>query len=226
MNRRRILAGMGGWKNPYVTEDMISMHDGEWNAGGGIHRDRITEWIPCVGNNVYRKGASATGTISAFSNYLRSDMTGGTGYLLSGSESIPYTTQGWTIENTCRIVQLRKGVTICCGYWGGGGVYLSRYLTYWHTNYGSMAFKTDIDTSVAHTYSFVATNSQLKGYLDGVYIGVKNFIFANGSSTVGIQGQSNRGVLNSHCLRLYNRALTAAEIAANYAIDKARFGLT
>ena len=28
-----------------------------------------------------------------------------------------------------------------------------------------------------------------------------------------------------HCCRIYNRALTAAEIAANYAVDKARFNL-
>ncbi len=28
-----------------------------------------------------------------------------------------------------------------------------------------------------------------------------------------------------HALRLYNRALTAAEIAANYAVDKERFNL-
>ena len=28
------------------------------------------------------------------------------------------------------------------------------------------------------------------------------------------------------CVRLYNRALSAAEVAENYAIDKARFGLT
>ena len=27
-----------------------------------------------------------------------------------------------------------------------------------------------------------------------------------------------------HCYRLYNRSLTAEEIAHNYAIDKARFG--
>ena len=31
---------------------------------------------------------------------------------------------------------------------------------------------------------------------------------------------------NVHCIRLYSRALTAAEIADNYAIDKKRFGLT
>jgi hypothetical protein len=35
--------------------------------------------------------------------------------------------------------------------------------------------------------------------------------------------QSGR-VMNS-CIRIYSRALTAAEIAANYAIDKARFNL-
>ena len=41
-----------------------------------------------------------------------------------------------------------------------------------------------------------------------------------------IQGGTNRGILRSHCLRLYSRALTAAEIATNNAIDKARFNLS
>ena len=33
------------------------------------------------------------------------------------------------------------------------------------------------------------------------------------------------GTFKVHCIRLYSRALTADEIAANYAIDKARFNL-
>lgn len=35
-----------------------------------------------------------------------------------------------------------------------------------------------------------------------------------------------RGTKRCHCYRLYNRVLTPDEIAANYAIDKERFGLT
>ena len=40
----------------------------------------------------------------------------------------------------------------------------------------------------------------------------------HGNNSWGYTGQY-------HCLRLYSRALTAAEIAHNYAIDKARFNL-
>lgn len=36
---------------------------------------------------------------------------------------------------------------------------------------------------------------------------------------------SRRGTKNVHCIRLYSRALTPAEIAHNYDIDKIRFGL-
>ena len=30
-----MLAG-GGWKNPYVTDGLVAMWDGEWNVGGGV----------------------------------------------------------------------------------------------------------------------------------------------------------------------------------------------
>ena len=36
--RRRMLASLGGgWNNPYVTDGLVAMWDGEWNAGGGVH---------------------------------------------------------------------------------------------------------------------------------------------------------------------------------------------
>lgn len=48
MNRRRILAAMGGWHNPYVTDGLVAMWDGEWNAGGGVHDHQAEEWIDLV----------------------------------------------------------------------------------------------------------------------------------------------------------------------------------
>lgn len=29
----------GAWVNPYVTDGLVSMFDGEWNNGGGVHSD-------------------------------------------------------------------------------------------------------------------------------------------------------------------------------------------
>ena len=37
-------AGGGGWVNPYVTDGLVAMWDGEWNAGGGVHDASANEW--------------------------------------------------------------------------------------------------------------------------------------------------------------------------------------
>ena len=37
---RQIAFGRGAakWINPYITDGLIAMWDGEWNAGGGLYR--------------------------------------------------------------------------------------------------------------------------------------------------------------------------------------------
>lgn len=42
--------GGGGWQNPYVTDGLVAMWDGEWNAGGGVHDSTITDWVDLTGN--------------------------------------------------------------------------------------------------------------------------------------------------------------------------------
>lgn len=32
------------WRNPYVTNGLVAMWDGEWNAGGGVHDPNATVW--------------------------------------------------------------------------------------------------------------------------------------------------------------------------------------
>ena len=51
------------------------------------------------------------------------------------------------------------------------------------------------------------------------------FVFEKGSFVIG---KSNRGSMNGlfHSMMVYNRALSADEVAHNYAIDKSRFNLT
>ena len=41
---RNGMAVSGGWRNPYVTDGLIAMWDGEWNAGPG-HSDPATGQI-------------------------------------------------------------------------------------------------------------------------------------------------------------------------------------
>ena len=36
--------------NPYVTDGLIAMWDGEWNVGLGIHDSSSTTWVDLVGD--------------------------------------------------------------------------------------------------------------------------------------------------------------------------------
>lgn len=42
--------GGGGWQNPYVTDGLVAMWDGVWNAGPGVHDSTITDWVDLTGN--------------------------------------------------------------------------------------------------------------------------------------------------------------------------------
>lgn len=60
--------------------------------------------------------------------------------------------------------------------------------------------------------------------INGVQIGAA-FGYVSGAMVGKEDGVGRRFVGTIHALRVSNRALTAAEVAANYAIDKARFNL-
>ena len=38
-----------GWQNPYITDGLVAMWDGEWNAGWGVHDAAATTWKDLVG---------------------------------------------------------------------------------------------------------------------------------------------------------------------------------
>ena len=49
MARRNLMTS--GWRNPYVTDGLVAMWDGEWNAGPGKHDPNATVWKDLVGSN-------------------------------------------------------------------------------------------------------------------------------------------------------------------------------
>ena len=76
-----------------------------------------------------------------------------------------------------------------------------------HPSFGTMDYY--IDGMPVWTYSTTVNST---GYTYGYFAN-------NGGFSRGIDARY-------YSIRLYSRALTAAEVAANYAIDKVRFGLT
>lgn len=57
--RGTMLSGGKGWKNPYITDGLIAMWDGEWNDGCGVHDAAATTWLDIVGGKILTLNGSA-----------------------------------------------------------------------------------------------------------------------------------------------------------------------
>lgn len=57
--RGTMLSGARGWRNPYMTEVLLAMWDGEWNIGGGEHDSSATAWRDIVGGRTLSLNGSA-----------------------------------------------------------------------------------------------------------------------------------------------------------------------
>ena len=221
-----------GWRNPYVTDGLVAQYDGEWNVGGGVHDASAATWKDLSGNgNDCTLSQWATWT----DNGLSCD---GTHYAAMAPSA--------GIEDTwyCEIVYDR--VLTQYGYL----CYLTSHKI--GTSQKSSAFQISFKNSavmlgsgtVIKDGTYVSTfyaNIPLKASISVDFSNVKLKInnvdqpASSGSenwsqTTIGEiggrfarTGNVYKGTINS--IRLYSRALTAEEIAANYAVDKARFNL-
>lgn len=225
--------GGGGWQNPYVTDGLIAMWDGEWNAGGGVHDANATVW----------KDLSATGNDATLSQWATwsgdSLVTDGTHYAaLADADKL----------SGVRFAEIAYRRTLT--RYGYVGLFAVKKIGP-SDNASSlmMAFRSSAFMAGDHgrlvidgEYRNAAINNvPLSGtigvdyYVPKIYIdSSEGEIVADGEAwsqtTVGeIGGRYARAgnVYNGEIcsIRIYNRALTAAEIAANYAIDKQRFNL-
>jgi len=211
--------GGGGWTNPYVTDGLVAMWDGEWNAGGGVHDPSATTWKDLVGTN---------------------DLDD----IVSNNDDWDWTINGFRQQtgNTCRFRRL--GTTISWLYAEivvsigtrdsrslfGGGVNngFANYARYFTATAQTTPVPYVVNSGTAMTvgYDAVAQRMYKNGALQTYHtVGAGNY-----GTTGEIYIGNTRGNLAVdpcvvYSLRLYSHALTAAEIAANYAIDKARFDM-
>ena len=224
--------GAPAWTNPYVTDGLVAMWDGEWNAGGGVHDPNATAWKDLVGS----RDATLAGDISWGANYIHRDATSATSITLPDIEikpgfAIDYcmalanngdanlrdfaTTSGLRME----IVRLTNG-SIQRYYRNSKDAYVSRTST---TPFGLSA----------DAQRILIGFDSLGGY--GVFNGGSVWYDQTENTILKDYGTSQSLVVgkfgtlyenaNYHRICIYSRALTAAEIAANYAVDKARFNL-
>lgn len=210
------------WKNPYVTKGLIAMWDGEWNSGGGVHDAAATTWVDLSGNG-YDIAIPSSGAvwgddkISLVSTSLSADLpqVGRPEFTIECVANGQYGGSSY--------VWMRNPS------WIGGSVIGQAYgFNVWYPwaslgTLGHSVWESTSAISLSWDQSrqacrlngqevLSATGSvDSRNVLSKVYIGE-----FNGTKTTSLDG---------YTFRLYNRALSASEIASNYAVDKERFNL-
>ena len=228
----------------YIQDGLIAMWDGIENAGYGIHDDSATKWIDCMSGLEFTPYGTLGDTVTFNSNCVT--LSGGNSYLRRGSQEVKPIIQGngseayFTVELCNKpISDIRtKNFASYCGigtligsYGYGVRWYVAenwavRYLYVKNTPY---TFGSQLTSEQPWTMTIVSDGNMTKWYLNGSLVRsgahgsttgwFDNWFLGGGSSS----GNYWQGDIFSH--RFYNRALSDAEIEANYNIDKARFGL-
>ena len=227
--------GSGEWVNPYVTDGLVAMWDGQWNAGGGIHVSETMEWYDVCGNEP---------------SLVPYD---GLTPLLFGDKALITTSVVPWNESSGRLFnQYATLYTIECGFENVRCNY--NYPSFYNGRKGSTngtmfrgmkwgqdsGTNTQIQVILSNTstsmQSTISNNERLTLSLtfDGIGRAYKNGLFdiqaeqtgRNVNTLLMVGGGPNGTCFREfYFLRIYSRCLTAAEIAENYSVDKVRFNL-
>ena len=210
--RNAMLAGGGLSAKSYVQDGLVAMWDGIENAGLGVHDSNATVWADLTGNGHDFSISTATFSNDCINISIRSASLSN-GVLASSIGTIETSVKTRTSGYCFIFFNSRNRLT-----WNPSGIAVNPDIP-----------KSLVENSQASTFSaIVNTNGVLSlGYADGIEAPIKNW-------TDWPKGENNQlspdyGVYSFvgslRFIRLYSRALTAAEVAANYAVDKARFNL-
>ena len=228
----------------YVQDGLIAMWDGIENAGWGVHDVNATTWVDLTGNgwdaelNTQMAGRASFGENCFIAAPLDRD---GTTAARAGKGTL---TDYKTLEivyshNFKGIYEILNVGSENRGFYGTGRI------VQFGTQHGENRWRlirtdlgyTDEDyLGVPYHAACTYVDSAKIGFLNGAPVAPTDYAAGTGyvqGDCIGFFGEGRKtrwvkdyGASGSiYCLRIYNRALTAEEIAANYAIDKARFNL-
>jgi len=210
-------APIGPTARDYVQDGLVAMWDGIENAGWGVHDPNATTWKDLSG----RENSIPLTAESWGSDYfICSDESGRLDHFIDGIETIEFVGR----RTSSATYQVAIGLA------RQPSNYYSRYVAFssGYANFGSylpsMLSNENVVESLATNFSDLFRN----GEQEEPDVGAGDY-FGVGSSTGVVLGRSGSDKYpfggDIYAIRLYSRALTADEIAANYAIDKARFNL-
>ena len=231
----------------YVQDGLVAMWDGIENAGWGVHDPNATVWKNLVGAEDMEFNQSFEYDIYNDSVLFRDDNRNGSradskmritmtkDMTIEGMMLVPNVSPIWDVRMCVGLLHVQK--TGVFPFARGEYYYIPslKYTASYHDT-TDRYFKSPTEgETTSSTIVFTREDKSFDGYYNGEFI-----------STIGSQEDNWIGdniVLNPvfvykqlsdtmigcdfriHYMRIYSRALTAEEIAHNYAIDKARFNL-
>lgn len=228
----------------YIQDGLVAMWDGIENAGWGVHDPNATAWKELISgtdcslfgdiltsyswtdNSLVRIFESNGYFVYDASSLLQDAFRAAT-FTIEAVTSRPVNTASWQAQiiNICQTSQLDTyGQGIIARFRRENNGTMGPLGT---APYTSGAGLTLDSVDALATFSCAYNSGQWVSYLGGKQKStgtatpdstIKGIHIRLGSSAYGFRG-------HYHSVRIYSRALTAAEIARNYAIDKERFGL-
>jgi hypothetical protein len=216
------------WENPYITDGLVSMYDGIWNAPDNTHEDidSTNEFYNLITKQYDFGGGKFVSTTNGYKVVITPGATYKNSYTAEWAKAHANGNGEWTVNavfyNTSPPAVV-YGNTFCfagdfrtIGY-NTNNAYIAT------TNIGGWKIVKGEIANVARVVTLAKLDSE--NYILYAGDGSKKLEFTT-NEAIG-EGFSFRGAVDAilHGFRFYNRALTAEEIAHNYEIDKARFGL-
>lgn len=208
---------------PYATDGLVVCLDAIWNGGLRWHVDSAKTWTDLSGNG-HDAIANSNKVVSFANGYA--DFVSGTYMTVSGIN----VTGDKTIE---MVVSFPSRNTSCLGYgyWArnqyavGLGNYCCLLRASDHTTVriSNKYYGSAVDT-IVHCCLRQGNGSQLYGNGDLVASSAATDYVDLPAFALNVKWDSGATYAGKvYALRIYDRALTDAEIASNYAIDKERF---
>lgn len=224
IGKRFAFGGAKPTARDYVQDGLVAMWDGIENAGWGVHDSDITIWKDLIGG----MGDATIGrnliTFTTDRVYISQ-----VGRLIVPNYSV--SNRDFTIE-VCASLISKKSTAEFGMIWDNPwlGINIRGTESVRFTCQADFDFTTD--TTKINTYSLTRGTNGRSFYISGLTVhndSTAKTSVATKSLRIGVWQEDvaypvNDTCGNCFCCRIYERKITAQEVAANYAIDKVRFG--
>lgn len=223
---------------PYIRDGLVAWWDGIWNAGIDAHDANATTWADLTGGDslVLTNGTLSWTDKSLVLSVAKLKRKMGT-LLASALNNGSITVEVCYIASNRGYPVKSYPNTQAFEIWRNGTV--SMYFRLWGLdNIGGMGYGAVVRSATTPplehlVYAADSSTGECACYLDGAFIRTNSFanpqtVTYDSNTELWIGNSSGESFLFTgmmSALRIYSRALTADEIAHNYAIDRERFGL-